>query len=46
MSTPTALFVGVLIGVLVMMTVVMSVIVRFVASDVENFTKWLDRAES
>jgi hypothetical protein len=45
MSTHTAFTVGVLIGVLFMMTVCMSVTVRFIASDVEGFRKWLDRSD-
>lgn len=44
MTTMQALLVGVLIGVSGMMAWVLSILVRFVATDLDGFRKWLDVA--
>jgi len=45
MSTVQAMTVGALVASLVISVLFLSVFVRFVASDLDGFRKWLDRVD-
>lgn len=44
MSTTTAFVFGTVTGLLIAVTMILATLVRYVSSDIEAFSRWLDKA--